>query len=244
MLRITVGFACNNACAFCAQGDLRRASSEGHAREVARALEAVTPGETVAFLGGEPTIFAELPEWIRAADARGAARLLLQTNGRRLAYRAFARLLREASPRLRLDVSLHGSTAPMHDWHTGVEGSFAQTVQGLRYARAEGIPAGVTVVVTRSNYRHLAEIVRVAHAGAADAVHFAPVEPVGRASRDRARLLPAPEMVAPHLQRASAEAAHLGLGVLVNPAETELFAGTGDVEPPGTGGERVVEVLP
>jgi cyclic pyranopterin phosphate synthase len=207
---------------------------------VAGALEAVSPGETVAFLGGEPTIFADLPAWIRAADARGAAHIVLQTNGRRLAYRAFARLLHEASPRLRLDVSLHGSTAPMHDWHTGVEGSFAQTVQGLRHARAERIPAGVTVVVTRSNYRHLVEIVRVAHAAGADAVHFAPVEAAGRASRDQARLVPAPEMVAPYLERASSEAGRLRLGVQVGGEEIGLFAGTGDVERP----DGVVEDLP
>ena len=166
----------------------------------------------------------------------------MQTNGRRLAYRAFARALREASPRLRLDVSLHGATAPMHDWHTGTEGSFAQTVQGLRNARAERIPAGVTVVVTRSNFRHLAEIVRVAHASGAAAIHLAPVEPAGRASRDRARLLPAPEMVAPHLQRAAAEAARLGLQVQIGDAPgraPELFAGLGEVEPPGAGPERL-----
>ncbi len=77
-------------------------------------------------------------------------------------------------------------------------------MQGLRHARAEHIPAGVTVVVTRSNFRHLVEIARVAHAAGAAAVHFAPVEPFGRASRDHARLVPSAELVAPHLQRAVA----------------------------------------
>jgi len=146
---IHVGFACNNACAFCAQGALRAERPAAPDEDLERAIDAIRPGETVAFVGGEPTLFAALPEWIRAADARGAASVLVQTNGRRLAYRAFARALREASPRLRLDVSLHGATAPMHDWHTGTEGSFAQTVQGLRHARVERIPAGVTVVITR-----------------------------------------------------------------------------------------------
>jgi MoaA/NifB/PqqE/SkfB family radical SAM enzyme len=230
MRAIHVGFACNNACVFCAQGALRGARPAASEDEVARAIAAVEPGETVAFAGGEPTLFAALPAWIRAADARGAASVILQTNGRRLAYRAFAQLLREASPRLRLDVSLHGATAAMHDWHTGTEGSFAQTVQGLRNARAERIPVGVTVVVTRPSFRHLTEIVRVAHAAGATAVHFAPVEPAGRASRDRARLVPAPEMVAPHLQRAAAEATRLGLQVQIGAAGTQLFPGLGVVE--------------
>jgi MoaA/NifB/PqqE/SkfB family radical SAM enzyme len=253
MRRILVGFACNNACVFCAQGDLRASRPATPEIEVERALAAVEPGEVVAFTGGEPTLFAALPAWIRAATARGAASVIVQTNGRRLAYRAFAHALREASPRLRLDVSLHGATAQMHDWHTGTEGSFAQTVTGLRHARAERIPAGVTVVVTRSNYRHLAEIVRVAHAAGASALRLAPLALAGRALRDRARLSPAPALVAPYLQRAAAEAARLGIRLAdrlgsasagaVGPAE-ELFAGLGEVEPPPAPAEQVVEEAP
>jgi MoaA/NifB/PqqE/SkfB family radical SAM enzyme len=230
MRAITVGLACNNACVFCAQGERRMPVGD-----VEAALQAIVPGETVAFQGGEPTLRDELPAWIRAAEARGAAGVVVQTNGRRLAYRRYAHALREASARLSLDVSLHGSTAPMHEYLTGVPGSFAQTVQGIRNARAEGIPVGVTVVVTRSSFRHLAEIVRVAHALGAAAVHFAQAEPFGRAARDRARVVPAPEMVLPHLTRAVAEATRLGMGVRVEGRSArlpgELFAGLGLVEP-------------
>jgi|HubBroStandDraft_6_1064221.scaffolds.fasta_scaffold85656_4 MoaA/NifB/PqqE/SkfB family radical SAM enzyme len=242
MRAILLGMRCNNACVFCAQGDGdARAPAEV---DPAGAIAAVEPGESVAFQGGEPTIFAGLAAWIRAADARGAARIVVQTNGRRLAYRAYARALGEASERLVLDVSLHGSTAPMHEYHTGVPGSFAQTVQGLRNARAEGIRAGVTTVVTRSSFRHLAEIVRVAHAAGALAIHFAPAEPSGRAATNRPRIVPEAEMVLPHLQRAVAEAQRLGLGVQVGDRATpssagELFAGIGAVEPLPAGKARV-----
>jgi len=242
---ITLGFSCNNACVFCAQGELRRGA--GAVVDVAGAVEAVVAGDTVAFLGGEPTLWADLPAWIRAADGRGAGRIIVQTNGRRLAYRAFAQALREASPRLALDVSLQGSSAAMHDWHTATAGSFAQTIQGLRNARAERLPAGVTVVVTRSNFRHLGEIVVLAHAAGASAIHFAPVEPFGRALRNRSLVVPAVEMVVPHLQRAVAEARRLGLQSQIGDtagAGPELFAGTGAVEPPVAGGERLVQEHP
>lgn len=237
---VTVGFACNNACVFCAQGERRASPGAGAPADVAALIAAVEPGEVVAFLGGEPTLAADLPAWIRAAAARGAARVVVQTNGRRLAYRAYARALAEASPRLALDVSLHGATAAMHDYHTGVPGSFAQTVQGLRHARAERLPFGVTTVVTRSSFRHLAEIVRVAHAAGAAAVHLAPVEPFGHAARTASRLVPAPEMVLPHLGRAVAEAQRLGLAVQIGDrvvsdptgAAAGLFAGLGEVEAP------------
>jgi MoaA/NifB/PqqE/SkfB family radical SAM enzyme len=233
MRRITVGFACNNACVFCAQGELRAA---GRSFDVPAAIAAIEPGETVAFQGGEPTLCEDLPAWIRAAEARGAARVIVQTNGRRLAYASYARALREASAKLALDVSLHGSNGAMHDYHTGVPQSFAQTVQGLRHARASLLAFGVTTVVTRSNFRHLGEIVRIAHAAGAAAIHFAEAAPLGRALRDRARVVPAPEMVAPHLARAAADAQRLGLAVMVGERVTSdvaasFFAGTGETDP-------------
>jgi MoaA/NifB/PqqE/SkfB family radical SAM enzyme len=231
MRAIVVGFTCNNACVFCAQGDLRDTTAPS---PVDAQIEAIREGEAIAFVGGEPTIADALPAWIRAATERGASRVIVQTNGRRLAYRAYARALREASPRLALDVSLHGSTAPMHDYHAGTPGSFAQTIQGLRNARAEGIAFGVTTVITRSNFRHLIEIVRIAHAAGARAIHFAIAAPFGRAARDRARVIPAPAMVDPHLRRALAEAQRLRVAVALDdrapPAAAELFAGLGEVE--------------
>ncbi len=231
---VFLGFACNNACVFCAQGALRE--KETGPPDMAAQIAAISPGDTVAFTGGEPTVHDELPAWIKAADAQGAARIVVQTNGRRLAYRAFTRALREASLRLALDVALQGATAAMHEYHTGTPGSFEQTVRGARQARAERIPVGITTVVTRSNFRHLGEIARLAHAVGAEAIHLAKTEPLGRAAEARDRLLPARQMVLPHLTRAAAEARRLGLVVVVGDLEpTGIFAGIGETEPPMVG---------
>lgn len=227
---VFLGFACNNACVFCAQGALR--DQEEGPPDVAARLATITPGDTVIFTGGEPTIHDALPDWIRAADAAGAARVVVQTNGRRLAYRAFTRALREASPRLALDIALQGATAAMHEYHTGTPGSFEQTARGARQAQAERIPFGVSTVVTRSNFRHLAEIARLAHALGAKLLHFVKVEPFGRAAAAQERLVPAREMVLPYLTRAAAEAQRLGLEVVVGEREgASIFAGIGAIEP-------------
>lgn len=234
MRRIGLGFACNNACIFCAQGDLRAGGDRDEER-VSGLIEAIEADEVVAFVGGEPTLDDRLPAWIKAAGARGARRVLVQTNGRRLAYLAYARALHEASRSLAIEVSLHGSTEPMHDYHTSVPGSFKQTLLGLRNARSIGIETSITSVVTRSNFRHLAEIVAVAHSAGARAVRFALAEPFGRAARERDRVIPALELVKPHLLHAAGEARRLGLGVAIgdrasSPDVLDRFAGLGEVE--------------
>jgi molybdenum cofactor biosynthesis enzyme MoaA len=234
MLAVALGFSCNNACVFCAQGELRatRPTEDVALRgRVEAALAAIAPGQAIAFTGGEPTLHAALPAWIAAADARGASSILVQTNGRRLAYRAYARELAAASSRLRLEVSLHGSTEAMHDHHTASPGSFKQTVAGLANARAEGTPVAIATVVTRSNFRHLVDIVRIAAAARAQSIQLAAAEPHGRAAADAARVIASPAMVRPHLEAAVAEARRLGLTVAAGAAGAEGHAGLGEVEP-------------
>lgn len=226
--------ACNNACVFCAQGKLReQAPSQTPEQIVADAIGAIVPGETVAIVGGEPTLYDALPDFVRAVDAAGAGRILVQTNGRRLAYRSFVRALREASSRLALEVSIAGSTEPMHDYHTGTPGSFKQTIVGIRNARAERIVVYASVVVTRSNFRHMTEMVRLAHALGIDALRFVPAQTVGNARRAADRVVPSMPLVAPYLALALAEGEKVGLTVLTDATGTSheqggvVYAGIG-----------------
>jgi MoaA/NifB/PqqE/SkfB family radical SAM enzyme len=231
---VFVGFDCNNRCRFCAQGDLRGQEAGDLVDE---GLAGVTPGSAVAFVGGEPTVHDALPRWIGSARARGARVVLLQTNGRRLVERGYAALLRDAGLE-RLDVSLHGSTAAMHDYHTGSVDSFSQTTRGLRQARASGLLTAVTVVVTRSNYRHLAEIVRLSHGLGVQALHLALAEPLGTAAAHAPSIVPPRALVRPHWARALATARALSLPCLAgrqSPIDQGLrdrFAGLGIVSRP------------
>lgn len=245
---IAISYACNNACIYCAQGKLRETAAsidaEGLVHEAAQGLAS---GETVALVGGEPTLDERLPSFIRALDAAGAGRIVVQTNGRRLSYRSYARLLREASARLSLDVSIAGSIEAMHDYHTATPGSFKQTVIGLRHARAEKIPVSVSCVVTRSSFRHLIDIVRLCHALSVTSLRFVPALPLGSARDLRDRVVPATELLAPYLALALAEAKKLGLAVRVDATGVAedgaagVFVGLGPVEPapdPASAGSR------
>ncbi len=234
MRRIFLGFACNNGCVFCAQAGLRAAwKRDDGGRDVAAieasidALTDLAPGETVAFVGGEPTVHDELPRWISRAIERGASRVLVQTNGRRLAYAKYAEELAATtagkSATLALDVSLQGSSREMHEHATRAPGSFAQTVLGLRHARGASIAAAVTTVITRANYRHLADIVRLAHASGASAIRFVPVEDVRPSAASGPPLAPPEAMMAPRLAAARDVARELKIALL----NGDLAAGEG-----------------
>jgi MoaA/NifB/PqqE/SkfB family radical SAM enzyme len=117
-----------------------------------------------------------------------------------------------------VDVVVYGSDEPMHDWHAGSAGSFRRTVVALRRARGAGLPFVITCEVSRSNYRHLSEVVRVAHTLGARALRFVPVPATAMSP-------PAPgALLSPHLRRAVALARVLSLAV----------AAPGMEDPPGT----------
>ncbi|MCC6898596.1 MAG: hypothetical protein IT377_06455 [Polyangiaceae bacterium] len=100
---------------------------------------------------------------------------------------------RDAWPSGGFWVELFGVSEPMHDHHAP---GFRQLVLGLRRARAERVPFSVVYRLTRSNYRHASEMVRVAHTLGARAVGFAPAAPELHVPA------PLPELVAPFIERA------------------------------------------
>lgn len=210
MRLVQVGFLCNNACVFCAQGRLRDVIPSPSLDVLIASVEAAAADDVVAFVGGEPTLLDVLPELVRRAREGGAEHVLVQTNGRRLAVPGYARKLADCGV-TRLEVALQGSSAAMQDYHTGVPGSFKATVTGLRRARGAGLGFVLTTVVTRSNFRHLPEIVRVAHALGARGLALAPVTPAGRAV---GRRVGAPrELLQPHIRQARGLAQVLGVAL-------------------------------
>lgn len=213
---VHVGYACNNRCVFCAQGDLRAEAPAEEADAVRAALREGREGghEAVAFVGGEPTLSDALPALIAEARRLGYTSVLLQTNGRRLAYGGYARDLAGAGLH-GVDVSLAGPKSAVHDYHVRVDGAFKQTGRGIAAARAAGLGVSVTSVLTRSSYRHLEETVRLLARLGVDAIHLAAPRGEGEARAGFDRVVPPLSLAMPHLEAAAAAARSLGVPLLL-----------------------------
>ena len=133
---LTLSRACNNACVFCAQEGLAPLPPDDLAADLSR-LRA-TGATELTLLGGEPTLHPALAEVIQQARALGFERVGLQTNGRRLAEAPFTVSL-AAAGLTDVHVTVLGGEPAVHDYHTGVEGSFRALVAGLGVARAQGL---------------------------------------------------------------------------------------------------------
>jgi MoaA/NifB/PqqE/SkfB family radical SAM enzyme len=110
--------------------------------------------------GGEPLLEHETAlDLIRRGRDLGYYRVSLATNGRMLAYKRFARDLVESGLNT-VNISVHSPGDETHDAVTRVEGSHAQTLQGIRNLRDLGFNnIDVTIRFTALNIDTLEETV-------------------------------------------------------------------------------------
>jgi Radical SAM superfamily len=150
-LELNLGKGCNNRCVFCATGERSRGDRGWMASDEAES--ALDRGrregaEAVGFVGGEPTLYRDLPRLVRRARDLGYARISLCTNGRLLARVPVLESLLDAGL-TRVAVSIHSHRAALEDRITGRPGAFDEKVAAmalLTAARDAGrLPDGLSV---------------------------------------------------------------------------------------------------
>lgn len=201
-LDLKVGFACNNRCWFCVQGDKRERIAPRSSDEIREVLrERSSTLDSVVFTGGEPTVRKDLVELVAYARELGYTSIQLQTNGRRLAYMTYARAL-VAAGMTEFAPSLHGSSADIHEGLTRAPGSWAQTIAGIRNVRALGLPIITNSVVTKSNASDLPALAALLVSLGVDQIQFAYVHPGGTAGENFDDVVPRFDETIPSLHRA------------------------------------------
>ena len=118
--------------------------------------------DTVVFTGGEPTLIKELPELIAQAKALGYRTVGLQTNGIKLADRAYAQRLKDAGLD-RILQSLHSHDPATHESIFKIDGCFADCVAGAQSAMDLGLRLTLNFVTTPQNIDHHVAYVEFVH---------------------------------------------------------------------------------
>jgi len=195
---VKVGFACNNRCVFCAQGQKRIACGSLPLAELIRRLqEARARTRGLVLTGGEPLVYKHIVPLVQAASRLGFAPIQIQTNGRMLAYPKVVHEVMAAGA-TEFSPSLHGSTADLHDSLTRAKGSYEQTVAGMRNLVAIGATVVTNSVITRDNTHDLPALVELLATIGIRQAQLAFVHPVGTAEELFDEVVPRlPDVVEP-----------------------------------------------
>jgi MoaA/NifB/PqqE/SkfB family radical SAM enzyme len=155
---------CNNNCIFCLDGERKdrfHKDVESIKKEIKKAKD---EGATRLVLsGGEPTIFPQIIDIVRYGRSIGFDRIQTISNGRMYAYKRFTKDMVDAGLN-EVTFSIHGPNSKVHDAMTRVPGSFRESILGLKnISSVPGMIYNTDTVVTRLNYRHLLQTVRILH---------------------------------------------------------------------------------
>ena len=164
--KLFLGSECNNACTEC---PVRQEEKAHTLDDLIKQVDSADDPENIELCGGEPTLHEGLLSLIAHSRSRGARRIKLVTNGRRLGEWDLLTSLAGEGCRL-FEVKIHGSSPQTHEAVTRVRGSFDQTVRGFQNLKTlsssekyvDAIYVAARVPVTRFNFEALTSTVALA----------------------------------------------------------------------------------
>lgn len=198
-LDIKIGFKCNNLCRFCVQGNKRYIYPQPPTEKVKEELDkGAGKASGVVFTGGEPTLRKDLFDLISHARELGYKTIQIQSNGRMFASKAYCKDAISAGA-TEFSPALHGPIPQLHDYLTRAEGSFFQTIKGIKNLKDLGQYVLTNTVITRSNFRNLPALAKLLVSLGVDQFQFAFVHPVGRAGENFPSIVPRFSIIAPYV---------------------------------------------
>lgn len=198
---LKTGFLCNNHCRFCVQGSKRSVYGNKSTKLLKEELrKAAKECNSVVFTGGEATVREDFLELVRYAKKSGFREIQIQTNGRMFAYRKFAQETIKAGA-TEFGLALHGHSAQLHDFLTNVQGSFKNTIQGIRNLKSLSQRVITNTVITKPNYRNLPEIAMLLVSLGVDQYQLAFVHPMGTVIDNFDSIVPRMTMIEPYVKR-------------------------------------------
>jgi radical SAM protein with 4Fe4S-binding SPASM domain len=152
---IELTYACNLRCVMC-YNPMHHAVDELSLEEYENLFDQLAAAGTVqlTLTGGEVLVHPNFWEIAKAARDRHFA-LRIFTNGTRVTPE-IARRLYDLVP-ISVEVSLYGASPETHDAVTAREGSFVQTIDGIRNLKAAGCPVVVKTLLTQINKHEIVE---------------------------------------------------------------------------------------
>ncbi len=197
---VKVGFQCNNRCRFCVQGDKRYIYGNKSLDDVKRILEEGRKEfKNVVFTGGEPTIRKDLIAMVSYAKGLKYHKIQIQTNGRMFASKSYCEDIISAGAN-EFSPALHGHTSQLHDYLTRAEGSFKQTVAGIKNLKMLRQYVITNTVIVKPNFRNLPQIAKLLAILKVDQFQFAFVHAVGEAGKNFNSIVPRKKLVEPYVK--------------------------------------------
>lgn len=154
---------CNSNCTMCPESEYARRRPDDNTYEKILEIIRYMPSDTryLTITGGEPTLIGEniclLMKCVR--EHFEGTHFLFLTNGRTFSNHLFSKKFVEYSPEsIRIAIPLYGYDSFTHDGITNANGSFIQTIQGIKNLLTEKMDIELRIVVSKLNFNYMDNI--------------------------------------------------------------------------------------
>jgi len=207
---IKVGYSCNNNCVFCHEYENRGTDLKKEVIQKAILKSKAYGCDSIVFSGGEPSIRKDFTELIGFASSNNINSEIV-TNARMFKIENFAKECSRKGLKT-AHVSLLGSKPEVHDGQTKVQGSFNQTVLGIKNLLKSEVDVKVNVVVNRYNLYDLKNITKLCNKlSGIESIKFSFVEPKGKALTDFDRIVPSMQEASKEILKAVSYTNDMGI---------------------------------
>ncbi|MDD2907906.1 MAG: radical SAM protein [Candidatus Gracilibacteria bacterium] len=216
---IKVGFACNNHCTFCVQGDKRYKYKPRTLDEIKTIIlnEYSLGARYVVFTGGEPTVHPNLVEAITYARQLGFVQIQIQSNGTNFDDIEYVKKLINAGV-TEFSPSIHGFKKETHNKQVGTPGAWDRVVKGLINLRKLNCIVIINSVITSDNYKEIPQLAKLLIDLKVNQFQFAFVHILGSADKNKESVVPKKLSIIPYVHKALDIAKQAGI-----PAYTEAI---------------------
>jgi len=159
---LALTFRCQNDCVHCYTGgphDTPELTTEDWKEVIDRVHKIGV--FLLTFTGGEPTLREDLPELLRYAQEKGIVTGLI-TNGRRLKDKEYIQKLEDAGLDF-VQITLESHDPAIHDAITRVEGSWKETVEGIKNIVPTQIYITTNTTLNKLNAKSFFETIEFLH---------------------------------------------------------------------------------
>ena len=184
---------CNSNCIMCPCSEHFRQKPCNETVEHLCKIAEYIPSDTrfLTITGGEPTLlFTDMFQLLLTLRNHfEGTKFFLLTNGRSLSDKTFLKGFLENMPcNMRFAIPLYGYDSATHDHITQAQGSFDQTVKGLKNLISAHCEIEIRIVVSKLNYKHMDKLADfiVKELQGINCVHIMATEMMGAAAKNRA----------------------------------------------------------
>ncbi len=204
---LTLNYNCNARCVFCYSFPEAGIWKETLPLDIKTAIRYMlqsykSGSRIIQIIGGEPTVYPELPKIVEGAKKIGYSIIQIVSNGQKLIDYSYIKILKEAGLNS-ITFSIHSSNERLHNLIVGLDDAFKNILKAIENAIKLDIYVTAGTAINALNYKNVPALVRFLHSNfGIESYHLIALHFIGGGNKNIKKLKVSYTQTLPYLKEA------------------------------------------